>query len=81
MPCLSQKEAVKLLHSPDTDTLVGQRDHALLFCFFKTAARCSTFAKVCVGHLERDVAGSTSRTKKEESTIWVGVVYFSLNDA
>lgn len=52
-PCLSQKEAVKLLHSPNTDTLVGQRDHALLFCFFKTAARCSALAKACVGHLER----------------------------
>lgn len=52
-PCLSQKEAVKLLHSPDTDSLVGQRDHALLFCFFKTPARCSALAKACVGHLER----------------------------
>lgn len=52
-PCLSQQEAVRLLHAPDTQTLVGKRDHALLFVYFKTAARCSAVARACVGHLER----------------------------
>jgi hypothetical protein len=52
-PCLSQQEAIKLLHAPDTETLTGKRDHALLFVYFKTAARCSAIAKACVGHLER----------------------------
>jgi site-specific recombinase XerD len=52
-PCLSQQEAVKLLHSPDLTTITGKRDHALLFCFFKSACRCSAIANACVGHLER----------------------------
>jgi site-specific recombinase XerD len=52
-PCQSQQEAVRLLHAPDTETLVGKRDHALLLVYFKTAARCSAVARACVGHLER----------------------------
>lgn len=52
-PALSQAEAIRLLHAPDTSTIVGKRDHALLFVFFKTAARCSAIANACVGHIER----------------------------
>lgn len=52
-PALSQQEACKLLHAPNTSTLVGLRDHAMLFVFFKTAARCSAIANACVGHIER----------------------------
>ena len=52
-PALSQQEAIKLLHAPDVSTLLGMRDHAMLFLFFKTAARCSAIANACVGHLER----------------------------
>jgi site-specific recombinase XerD len=52
-PALSQREAVKLLHAPNPKRLVGLRDHALLFVFFKTAARCSAIAAARVGHLER----------------------------
>lgn len=52
-PCLSQQEAIRLLHAPDKGTLTGMRDHALLFCYFKTAARCSAIANACVGHIER----------------------------
>lgn len=52
-PCLSQAEAIKLLHSPDETTLAGKRDFALLFCYFKTAARCNAIASACVGHIER----------------------------
>jgi len=52
-PLLSQQEACKLLHAPDASTLVGLRDHAMLFVFFKTACRCSAIASACVGHLER----------------------------
>lgn len=33
-PCLSQQEAIKLLHAPDRGTLIGKRDHALLFSYF-----------------------------------------------
>ena len=52
-PALSEIEARKLLHAPDTSTLLGLRDHALLFVFFKTACRCSAIASACVGNLER----------------------------
>ena len=52
-PALSQAEAIRLLHAPDTSTLMGIRDHALLFVFFKTAARCSAIANACAGHIER----------------------------
>ena len=52
-PALSQQEAVALLHAPDESTIVGIRDHAMLFLFFKTAARVSAIANACVGHLER----------------------------
>lgn len=52
-PCLSQQEAIRLLHAPDLSTLAGIRDHALLFCFFKSASRCSALANACVGNIER----------------------------
>jgi site-specific recombinase XerD len=52
-PALSEAEARRLLHAPDTATLVGLRDHALLFVFFKTACRCSAVASARVGNLER----------------------------
>ena len=52
-PALSQAEAVKLLHAPDTTTLAGLRDHAMLFVFFKTACRSSAIANAKVGHVER----------------------------
>jgi site-specific recombinase XerD len=52
-PALSEAEARRLLHAPDTSTLVGLRDHALLFVFFKTACRCSAVAGASVGHIER----------------------------
>lgn len=52
-PALSEAEATKLLHAPDTSTLLGLRDHALLFVFFKTACRCSAVANARVGNIER----------------------------
>lgn len=52
-PALSEAEARRLLHAPDTSTLIGLRDHALLFVFFKTACRCNAVAGASVGHLER----------------------------
>jgi site-specific recombinase XerD len=52
-PALSEAEARRLLHAPDTSTLLGLRDHALLFVFFKTACRCSAVAGARVGSLER----------------------------
>jgi len=52
-PCLSEKEAIALLHAPDTNTLIGLRDHALLFVYVKTACRSSAIAQLTVGDLER----------------------------
>lgn len=52
-PCLSQQEAIRLLHAPDTATLTGLRDHALLFVYFKTAARCSAVRNARIDDLER----------------------------
>lgn len=52
-PCLSQQEAIALLHAPDTAIATGLRDHALLFVYFKTAARCSAVRNARVGDIER----------------------------
>ena len=52
-PCLSQQEAIKLLHAPDTAKVAGLRDHAMLFVYFKTAARCSAVRNAKVGDIER----------------------------
>ena len=52
-PALSEAEAKRLLHAPDMTNIAGLRDHAMLFCFFITACRCSAIANACVGHIER----------------------------
>lgn len=52
-PALSETEATRLLHAPDTNTPGGIRDHAMLFVFFKTACRCSAIANARIGHIER----------------------------
>ncbi|CAN0453628.1 unnamed protein product, partial [Hapterophycus canaliculatus] len=52
-PNLSEKEACDLLHAPDENTVLGVRDHALLFTYFKTACRCTAIAAATVGDLER----------------------------
>ena len=52
-PCLSQQEAIKLLHAPDMATVTGLRDHAMLFVYFKTAARCSAVRNARIGDIER----------------------------
>jgi site-specific recombinase XerD len=52
-PALSGAEATRLLHAPDTSTLGGIRDHAMLFIFLKTACRCSALATARVGNIER----------------------------
>jgi site-specific recombinase XerD len=52
-PGLTQSEASKLLHAPDTTSRLGIRDHALLFVFFRTACRVSAIAGALVGHVER----------------------------
>ena len=52
-PSLSEKEAVALLHAPDKSTIIGLRDHALLFVYFKTACRFAAIANAKVGDLER----------------------------
>jgi integrase/recombinase XerD len=50
---LSEKEAIALLHAPDKTTLIGLRDHAMLFVYFKTACRFAAIANAKVGDLER----------------------------
>ena len=52
-PNLSEAEACRLLHAPDEETVLGIRDHALLFVYFKTACRCGAIANAKVGDLER----------------------------
>lgn len=52
-PALSEQEARRLLHAPDTRTTIGLRDYAMLFTFFVTACRCSALANAKVGDLER----------------------------
>jgi len=53
-PALTEKQAVSLLHAPDTSTLQGLRDRALLHTFFISACRVSALTRACVGHLEFD---------------------------
>jgi hypothetical protein len=36
-PSLSEAEACRLLHAPEDRTVIGIRDHAILFTYFKTA--------------------------------------------
>ena len=52
-PILTESEAKKLLHQPETNTLIGVRDHALLFVFFKTACRVSALASATIRSIER----------------------------
>lgn len=52
-PALSELEAKKLLHAPNMKTLIGLRDHALLFTYFLTACRCSALLHARVGDIER----------------------------
>jgi len=52
-PAIGEDDACRMLHAPDTDTVIGARDHALLFTYFKTACRSSAIAKAHVGDLER----------------------------
>ena len=52
-PDLSEEEAKRLLHAPDMSTMLGLRDHAMFFTYFKTACRCSAIVNAKVGDLER----------------------------
>lgn len=52
-PSLSEAEACRLLHAPEDRTVIGIRDHAILFTYFKTACRFAAIANARVGDLER----------------------------
>lgn len=52
-PGMSEQEACRLLHAPDTETVLGLRDFALLFMYFKTACRSRAIARAKVGDLEQ----------------------------
>ena len=53
-PALTEQQAVRLLYAPDTATLIGLRDRALLHTLFITACRVSAVTKAKIGHLEFD---------------------------
>lgn len=53
-PALTEAQASRLLHAPDTSTLQGLRDKALLHTLFITACRVSAIARAKIGHLEFD---------------------------
>lgn len=52
-PVIGEEDARKMLHAPDAATVIGCRDHALLFTYFKTACRSSAVAGANIGDLER----------------------------
>jgi integrase/recombinase XerD len=52
-PSLSENEACRLLHAPDETTVIGIRDHAILFAYFKTACRFAAISSARMGDLER----------------------------
>lgn len=52
-PVLGERDACRMLHAPDLRTLIGCRDHALLFTYFKTACRSSAIARTTFADLER----------------------------
>lgn len=56
-PRLSHAEAVELLDAPTLDTVIGIRDHALLYTYLKTAARLSAISNTTVGSLHQNDAG------------------------
>ena len=51
-PGMSEQEACRILHAPDMRSLMGLRDHALLFTYFKTACRSRAIARAKIGDLE-----------------------------
>jgi integrase/recombinase XerD len=68
-PSLSEAEACKLLHAPNLETIIGMRDHAILFTYFKTACRCAAIANAKIGDIERTDTdwfwGVTEKGKKQ----------------
>ncbi len=53
-PMIGEEDACRMLHAPNTETVIGCRDHALLFTYFKTACRSSAIANAKVSDLERN---------------------------
>jgi integrase/recombinase XerD len=53
-PMIGEGDACRMLHTPDGETVIGCRDHALLFAYFKTACRSSAIANAKVSDLERN---------------------------
>jgi len=51
-PMIGEGDACRMLHAPDRKTIIGCRDHALLFTYFKTACRSSAIAGAKVSDLE-----------------------------
>ena len=52
-PSPSETEACKLLLPPEIKTILGVREHAILFSCFKIACHCAVIAKAKIGDLER----------------------------
>ena len=73
-PALTEQQAVWLLHAPDTTTLRGLRDRALIHTLFITACRVSAMTKAKVGHLEFDgtewfLSVTEKRNKKQRKIL------------
>lgn len=73
-PALTEQQAVLLLHAPDTHTLRGLRDRALIHTLFITACRVSAMTKARVGHLEFDgtewfLSVTEKRNKKQRKIL------------
>lgn len=52
-PSPSETEACKLLLPPEIKTILGVREHAILFSCFKIACHCAVIANAKIGDLER----------------------------
>lgn len=93
-PSLDEATACRLLHAPDTNSLIGCRDHAMLFTYFKTLCRSSAIANTTIGSLiyngaEWEIHVTEKRNKKVKRLLleaapavlrWVEVSGRSLDD-
>lgn len=79
---LSKEEAVALLSQPDTSTLIGLRDRALLGVLIGAALRRAEAVSLVVGHFQQreerwiiaDLVGKGNRTRSIPIPFWVKAV-------
>lgn len=78
-PCLSQQEAIKLLHAPDTTTMTGLRDHAMLFVYFLCGRPHKKYTKSSAWSRSPVMVVVSGACKSLIASCWLkqGVVFFS----